>query len=237
MKFVDQLVIGVICVILGVFIAIQFKTVQLNYLDGLLPNQRSAQLVSELKNLRSQKSNLVTEVEALQTELNAITSSASNESAVIKNLQEQVSRFKMLAGYTDLVGQGIIFTVDNPPSDFNGLYEVNIVDEYQQLLSVINELNAAGAEAISINDQRLLSMTEVRAAGGYLSINTQQYKPPFTIKAIGNKNVLEAALIQRFGVVPALQDRGFQVDVKGYDAVVIPKFNAIINWQFAESKE
>ncbi len=237
MKLVDQLVIGVICIILGFFIAIQFKTVQENYLDGLLPNQRSAQLVSELKNLRSEKENLVKEVETLQTELNAITSSASDESGVLKNLQEQVNRYKMLAGYTDLVGQGIIFTIDNPPSDFNGLYETNIVDEYQQLLAVINELNAAGAEAISINDQRLLSMTEIRAAGEYLSINTQQYKPPFVIKAIGNKSVLEAALVQRFGFVPALQERGFQVDVQSFDAVVIPKFNAIINWQFATSKE
>lgn len=237
MKLIDQLVIGVICVILGVFIAIQFKTVQANYLDGLLPNQRSAQLVNELKNLRADKENLVKQVEALQGELNSITESASNESAVLKNLQEQVDRYKALAGYTDLIGEGIVFNIDNPPGDFNGLYEMNIVDEYHQLLSVVNELNAAGAEAIAINDQRVLSMTEIRAAGGYLSINTQQHKPPFTIKAIGNKSVLEAALMQRFGIVPALQERGYQVDVNTYDAVVIPKFNAIINWQYAGPKE
>lgn len=237
MKLIDQLVIGVICVILGFFIAIQFKTVQANYLDGLLPNQRSAQLVSELKNLRSDKENLIKEVEALQGELNAITESASSESGVLKNLQEQVERYKTLAGYTDLVGQGLVFSIDNPPGDFNGLYEMSIVDEYQQLLAVINELNAAGAEAIAINDQRVLSMTEIRAAGGFLSINTQQYKPPFVIKAIGNKSVLEAALMQRFGIVPALQERGYQVDVSTYDTVMIPKFNAIINWQFAGPKE
>lgn len=237
MKLIDQLVIGVICVILGFFIAVQFKTVQANYLDGLLPNQRSAQLVSELKKLRADKDNLAAQVDQLQGDLNAITEAASNESAILKNLQDQVERYKALSGYTELVGQGIVFTIDNPPVDFNSLYPLSIVDEYQQLLAVVNELNAAGAEAVAINDQRIIAMSEIRAAGNYLSVNTQQYKPPFTIKAIGNKSVLEAALLQRFGIVPALQERGYQVDVKAHDAVLIPKFNAIINWQYAGPKE
>jgi uncharacterized protein YlxW (UPF0749 family) len=237
MKLQDQLIIGLICVVLGIFMSLQFKSVQANYLDGLMPNQRSAQLVNELNRLRAEKANLVIEVDALEAELNKITASASEESILVKSLQDQLNRFKSLSGYTDLQGQGIVFTIDNPPQNFAGIYESNIVDEFQHLLVVINELNAAGAEAIAINDQRILSMSEIRSAGGYLSINTQQYQPPFAIKAIGNKDVLEAALSQRFGIVTILRERGYQVDVKRYDTVIVPKFNAIINWQYAGPKE
>lgn len=237
MKLVDQLVIGVICVVLGVFIAIQFKTVQANYLDGLMPNQRSAQLMNELTTLRDEKKNMVIELETLQAEIDKITTSASGGNAIVKTLQDQVTRFKALAGYTDLSGQGVVLTIDNQPAAFSGGLDANIVDDFQQLLIVINELNAAGAEAIAINDQRILSMSEIRTAGGYLSINAQQYKPPFAIKAIGNKDVLEAALMQRFGIVTSLRDKGYQVSVQRYDTVVVPKFNAIINWQYAGPKE
>ncbi len=237
MKLIDQLVIGVICVVLGVFIAIQFKTVQANYLDGLMPNQRSAQLMNELTTLRDEKKNMVVELETLQAEIDKITTSASGGNAIVKTLQDQVTRFKALAGYTDLSGQGVVLTIDNQPAAFSGGLDANIVDDFQQLLIVINELNAAGAEAIAINDQRILSMSEIRTAGGYLSINAQQYKPPFAIKAIGNKDVLEAALMQRFGIVTSLRDKGYQVSVQRYDTVVVPKFNAIINWQYAGPKE
>lgn len=237
MKLIDQLVIGIICVVLGIFIAIQFKTVQANYLDGLMPNQRSAQLINELQRLRAEKANMVVELETLEAEIEKITTSASGGNAIVKNLQEQVNRFKALAGYTDLSGQGVVLTIDNQLAAFTGASDANIVDDYQQLLVVINELNAAGAEAIAINDQRILSMSEIRTAGGYLSINGQQYKPPFAIKAIGNKDVLEAALMQRFGIVTTLRDRGYQVGVQRYDTVVVPKFNAIINWQYAGPKE
>ena len=56
----------------------------------------------------------------------------------------------------------------------------------EDLLRVLNELCAAGAEAISINDQRIVATTEVRCAGPTVSVNNVRSAPPYVIKAIGN---------------------------------------------------
>ena len=59
------------------------------------------------------------------------------------------------------------------------------------LLRVINELRAAGAEAIAINGERIVAMSEIRCAGPTLSVNNNRSAPPYEIKAIGNPNNLE----------------------------------------------
>jgi len=75
---------------------------------------------------------------------------------------------------------------------------------YDDLLKLVNELNAAGAEAIAINDERIIATTEIRNAGNYIVINTNRYSAPFEIKAIGNPDTLEAALKLLGGVADDL---------------------------------
>ncbi|MCK8061315.1 MULTISPECIES: DUF881 domain-containing protein [unclassified Fusibacter] len=237
MKIRDQIIIGIICVILGVFAAIQFKTVQDNYLEGLIPSQRSTQLVNELTKLRADKTMLSEELSNLETQLNDITESVASDNALVKGMQDQLERYKMIAGFTDIQGQGVIVTVDNPVPGSASSLDSDIVSEFHYILMLANELNAAGAEAISINEQRLISTSEIRSAGDAISINRTQCYPPFVIKAIGNRDVLENALNPRFGMITILRSRDFQVEITRFDTINIPKYNDIINWQYARPKE
>lgn len=237
MQLRNQLVIGIICVVLGIFIAIQFKTVQANYLEGLIPSQRSTQLINELNKLKQERNTLNEAVLNLQTELESITSAAANDNSVIKSLQDQLDRFKLLSGFADAQGQGLIVTVDNPLEDYSESYGADIVNEFHYLLMLVNELHAAGAEAMAINEQRLISTSEIRSAGAYISINGTLHSPPFVIKAIGNKEVLDGALNQRFGIVSILRDRGYQVLVSRSDLIQVPRFSEVLNWQHARPVE
>lgn len=229
----DYLWIGLICVILGVILAQQMKIVQNDMLDGLSPRQKSGELVNELQKVREEKEVLLEQINALEARLQEIESSESKESVLIKTLNEDLERYKMFAGLSDVEGQGIVITIDNPPVDMNYTYEVNFVYDYHLLLSLVNELNAAGAEAISINDQRITGLSEIRTAGSSININLIPQQAPFVIKAIGSSDTLDGAVNQRFGIVSQIRDKRYLIEVKKSDNVRISKFNGIVDFRHA----
>lgn len=237
MRWSQKLVIGFVCVILGIIIAMQFKIVQSNYLNGLTPTQRSAQLVSDYNKIKEERSKLQDEVTRLQVKLAEIENSASQENSLIKTMRTELNQFKQFAGFTDLVGQGIEIIVDNPTDEVNYGHEINIVYDYELLLALINELNAAGAEAISINGQRLISTSEIRSAGESISVNTAYINAPIAIHAIGNPQVLEGAVNQRFGIVSRLRDSYYQVYVQRNDQIEVPKYSELLQFYYANPVE
>ncbi len=67
----------------------------------------------------------------------------------------------------------------------------------EDLLKLVNELKAAGAEAITVNEQRVVASTEIRCAGPTISVNNNRISPPYVIQAIGDPAGLESALKMR----------------------------------------
>ncbi len=200
-------------------LAQQAKTVQRDMLDGLSPRQKSGELVTELQKVRDEKEVLLEQISALEERIKEIESSESKENVLIKTLNEELERYKMFAGLSDVEGQGIVITIDNPPVDMNYAYDTNFVYDYHLLLSLVNELNAAGAEAISINDQRITGRSEIRAAGNAININLIPQQAPFVIKAIGSSDTLDGAVSHRFGIVSQIRDKRYLIEVKKSDNV------------------
>lgn len=229
----DYIWIGIGCIILGVFIAFQMKFVQGTYLNGSTPTQKTTEILNELSAVKSEKEELLSEIETLEQQLEEIQGSAANESAVVKSITDELNRYKNFAGMTKVQGQGILISLDNPPEDSSYGVDVNISYDYKLLLELINELNSAGAEAISINDQRMVNNTEVRLAGSQINVNLIPLTPPFTIKAIGNSDTLEGAMNQRFGIVSTIRDMGYYIEVKKVDNLELPAFNGSIKFNYA----
>lgn len=196
-------------------------------------NQKTTEILNELSAVKAEKERLVEEVERLEDQLDKIQNSASEENAIVKSLTEELNRYKAFSGMTKVSGTGILVTIDNPPKDLNVGLEKNIALDYKMLLDLINELNSAGAEAISINDQRMVNSTEVRLAGSQVNVNTIPISPPFVIKAIGSSETLDSAINIRFGVVQNLQESGYYVEVKQVESLEIPAFNGSIKFRYA----
>jgi len=91
-----------------------------------------------------------------------------------------------LAGYVDLQGPGVIIEIYDPPVDVQYGIEYSIVDDIDLILQTISVLNAAQAEAISINDQRYTAYTEIVRAGDHIEVNGVSINSPIVIKAIGD---------------------------------------------------
>lgn len=227
--------IGMGCIVLGIFIAFQMKFIQKSYLDGQTPSQKTSELVNELNKLKVDKETLQEELERLEGQLDAIQVSASDESIIVKNLTDEINRYKAFAGMTKMEGTGVMITLDNPPSDINLSLEKNLAYDYKLILDLINELNSAGAEAVSINEQRIVNNSEVRLAGNQLNVNTVPVSTPFVIKAIGNSKTLDGALNQRFGIVQTMREQGYYVEIKQVDTLEIGAFNGTLKFKYAKT--
>lgn len=237
MKIKNQLAIGLVCMLLGIILALQYKVFQENVANDIVPFKRQTELTNELISLKEEKDNLKQELKEVEATLLAIEESASKDNAIIKNLTDTVREYELIAGMTDVIGEGIIITIDHPPADANSINDVNVVDAYVEILQLVNDLNAAGAEAISINEQRLISLSEIRAAGLSINVNYVPQSVPITIKAIGKADALDGAVTFRYGQVNELRKVGLLVDVKTMDEVVIPRYHGVIKFQYVETIE
>ena len=145
----------------------------------------------------------------------------------------------MLGGYKDVKGEGITIQIDNPPLEMQLGDENNImIEHYTFLLEVISLLNAVDAEAISINDQRYTTFTEIVPAGNTLEINGTSFGTPIVIKAIGDSEDMENALSIKGGIV-WLMEEGYNLKVKidKKEEVIIPKYEKVKNFKYGKPLE
>jgi uncharacterized protein YlxW (UPF0749 family) len=154
---------------------------------------------------------------------------------ISESVAKEAELFRMAAGYLPVEGPGVVVSIDDSkrpmkPGENPNLYLIHDDD----MLKVINELWAAGAEAISINDQRLVVGSEIRCTGPTISVNSTRHTPPYEIRAIGDPKTLEASLKMRGGVIETLQFWGIQVTVKTQPKVKIASFKGAHKYQFAK---
>ena len=100
------------------------------------------------------------------------------------------------------------------------------------MLYIINELFNSGADAISINDQRIVSTTSVLCDGNIIRINGKMVGVPITIKAIGYSKRMEYALTRPGGYLQKMADDGVKVTVQSSEEITIPKYEGVYNYEY-----
>ncbi len=233
----DKFLLGLMCGVLGIVLALQFRVVQGNYLEGGIPSQRLLELRIELKKAQDEKQSLMKELDSYRNNLKEIEDAASEDNEIIKKLNEDLEKYKQMAGFTKVKGPGIELIIDDPPKDVEFDYDGSVImANYDLLLTVINNLNSAGAEAISINEQRIVANTEIQLAGSSLKINSVPTAPPYIIRAIGDSDTLKSSLDWRYGIVSKMRDYwNLQVDMRKKDEILIERYNDIIKYKYAET--
>lgn len=235
MKLKNQIAIGAVCIVLGIILSMQYKLIQTNYLNGILPTTKQNELINELNSLREEKQVMILELESARSTLQTIEEAASKDNAVINHLNAMIKEYEILAGKTEVHGEGVVITVDNTPVDASNTYQGQVVDNYMLILALVNELNASGAEAISVNDQRVVAITEIRVASGAINVNGITQKIPLVVKAIGKKSALEGAVTSVNGIVDELRRYQLLVDVRTLDDIDIPRFIGNIDFQYVKT--
>lgn len=134
------------------------------------------------------------------------------------NIEEQIASKEVLLGTTDVHGEGIVININ----DGNDLIH------QEDIVILLDELKNAGAEAISVNEQRIISNTYVYCDGSVILIDGVKIGNPFVIKAIGDSETIYGAITRNKGYVATLTKDGIQVDVQKSEDLEISKTNKTI---------
>ncbi len=225
-----QIAVAVVCMVLGIMVSIQFRTVKQGV--GPVSEYRARELAAQLKKVREENVKLQNVKNDYESKIKEFEDTASQGSLYAKILKEELDQARILAGIEDVEGPGITVVVD----DLKFSEKVNYpLISYSMLLELLNELNAAGAEAVSINEQRIISTSEIRQIGGiHININTVSFAPPFVFKAIGDPKTLEAALRLREGIAEKLENSGVAVTITQEQLIKISKYNGVIERKYAK---
>lgn len=233
-----RLAITIVSLFLGIILAIQFKTVSKSLGEGVLPTQRAQQLALELKKTQEARDSAVKALDEVESKIKQYEKGEADNNVYAENLYKDLEKYRMLAGYIDLEGPGVTLEIQDPPADVQFGIEYSIADDLDLILQIISVLNAAEAEAISINDQRYTAFTEIEKAGNYgIEINGVSIGSPIVIKAIGNPSTLESALALKRGIVWTLEQYDYIVHLTQEKNVEIPKYRKLIEFIYAEPTE
>lgn len=222
-----HMVLVTVSIAVGIIFALQFRTVQ-----DIRENEafrRTRILSGQVSQMKKEREVLQAEVARMRDRLDKLSTGPLSE-----QLKEEMAQAKILAGVTELEGSGVKVTLKDSnislaPGENPNLYLVHDED----ILRVVNELKASGAEGIAVNNQRLISSTGVKCSGPTIRINGKVLAPPFVISAVGNPDILESAIKMKGGVADTLQFFGIQVLVKKLDQVKLPAYPGVFSYEYA----
>lgn len=216
-----------VSLILGVMLSMQFRVTRDIQQNEAI--QRTQDLSNQVAQMKKERDILQAQVERMRAQLDKLSTGP-----LAPQLKEEMDRAEVLAGITDLTGTGVEVTLKDSstslkPGDNPNLYVVHDED----ILKVVNELKAAGAEAIAVNGQRLIAASEISCSGPIIRMNKKPLAPPFVITAIGSPDTMESALNMKGGVVETLRFFGIQVSVKKLSQVTVPAYKGGIKYDYA----
>lgn len=231
-----MLQITIMSVVLGMLLAVSLKTQQKVSTEGGVPT-RLPELVSAYRETKRQNKVLNEQVETLLQKITDYEKQLSSGTTAESILNRELQDAKMLAGTTSVQGPGIIVTLkDSTQKDEADLPAYDLIVHDLDIRNFISELVLAGAEAISVNDQRVTSRTSIRCIGPVIQVNSVEVVPPYEIKAIGDPKTLEGALKMPQGLVELFPDPDM-VKIEQSDNIVIKPFTGNKPFKWAKPVE
>lgn len=191
---------------------------------------RNTTLVNVIKTQERRNQDLETEITNIRKKAEDYHSSKT-EQTVLEPLKRDLDRSKLLAGLTDVEGPGVVITVDDQDKASTAKDPEFYIIHYSSILYIVNDLRAAGAEAIAVNDNRVVSISDIRCAGSIILVNTHRLAPPYEIKAIGNPQQLEDVV--KTGEYATLEFGKFPVSLDKNDKIVIPAYEGSYSFNYA----
>jgi uncharacterized protein YlxW (UPF0749 family) len=228
-KIVSQIIVGVVCALLGFMLAYQFKLLSTDEQEFKSGNKytNSTEITSEIEQLKKQKAEIEKKNNDLLTQLKKYETAATDQSELTKEIKKQLDDSRILLGITEVQGPGVIVYLTPKNSAFSsgtgGFYATD-----EELVYIVNELNFAGSEAISINDKRITSQSGIKSSSNNstVRINNEDISPRerIVIKAIGDKVKLDSAL--NFpGALDFKNLDAYEIKIEKSDTIKIPKFS------------
>lgn len=229
-----SVVLGLMCFALTLGICVQIRTVKsTNSTVGSSYEENN--LRAEVLKYKEKYENKYKELEKAEEELEKERQNSTQNNTALEEKEKEITLGNKMIGLTELTGPGVIVTLSDSKKDASSVLNPSTLLVHDvDILGVVNELKNAGAEAISINEQRIVPTTSISCGGNIIDINGEKVGAPFVIKAIGLPEQL-AGLSRPGGYLEILQAASVGVELKKSNNITIPKYTGVINYEYAQT--
>ena len=233
-KKLVSVVLGIMCFALSLGICIQIRTVK-NSNSAVSQDYEENSLRAEVLKYKEKYERKYKELEEAEEKLETERQNSTHNNEDLAKKEDEIKQGNKMIGLTEVTGPGVIVTLSDSKKDSSSVLNPNTLLVHDaDVLSVINELKNAGAEAISINEQRLVPTSSISCGGNIIDINGEKVGAPFEIKAIGLPEQL-SALSRQGGYLEILKNASIGVELKKSNNITIPKYTGIIEYNYAKT--
>lgn len=218
-KFGKALVFGILCLILTFAITVQLRVSSLSESESS-QTKITDKLKDEIFRLNDENVKLAEKFQNTTSELDDARNQAAQNDSSSKDTSELIKKYTIVSGKTDVTGQGII--IKYKPSDNEAKADI-----VKDLRDIVNEIKNAGAEAIEINNQRIVGTTAIEMVKNKIEINDTEVSGNFIIKAIGDSNLMYSGLIRPGGTIENIRESGVSIEINSENTIKINKYNEI----------
>jgi uncharacterized protein YlxW (UPF0749 family) len=191
-RFSAPLVLMLPALLFGLLVSLQWRTQQDR---SALTVRYNAPLLDVTKSLQNDQDTLRAQLADLRTQLDDIQKGAASQTSTSRDLQTRIEELRSAAGLTERTGDGVLITLDDARS--SSVTQPSTVDKSichsTDLTDIVNTAWRGGAQAIAINDERIVGSSSVYCVGSTIMVNGTLMSPPFQVVAIGSQNEMLAA--------------------------------------------
>lgn len=228
-KLAVAIVMFIVCITLVSVMLMQFKTVEETDITEI-ENMRETELRTAISEWKTKYEEVETKLQDTNKKINEYSDKIKNNEKASELISDELDESNMAVGKTDVYGEGVIVTLNDDEKDIVAW----------DLLDLVNELKYAGAEAISINDIRIINTTDIfdLRSYTYLTVGQQRLQPPYVVKAIGNPDYLSSILnLKDSGFVDRYKNSGKSVKMETSKKVQIKKYNGEMTYKYMKEVE
>ena len=225
-KIIVTITVSLMCLILTALIFMQVKTISQSNISEL-EIMRESELKTEITTLKTRYDEVAEKIKETNEKILEYENAAIKGEEASELLQKELTESSDLLGKNAVSGEGIVITMTN-----TGTNQISASD----LLELVNILKDAGAEAISINEKRIVYDSYISYVNGnYITIKGERVVAPFTIKAIGNTTYLESAVSQKkYGYIDTKISEGKEVKLERQTNINIPAHNKSLEYEYVK---
>lgn len=223
------------CFILTIAICIQINTVKNNG-STVSGTQEQNNLKSQVLKMKEKYENEYAALQRAEQELEKERQNATKNNSELENLESQIKKANFVLGNTDVTGNGIIVTLADGKDENNFIEKKDLLIHAENVLEVVNEMKNAGAEAISINGERIVNTSAISCDGNVIVVNGKKVNSPIQIFAIGYVELL-SALNRPGSTLDILTGNGKTADLKkiSNSGLEIKKYTGVISFKYARA--
>lgn len=228
------LVLAIMCFALTAGIFLQVRTVR-NYIMTAKGNYQENNLRAEVLKYKERYDALLVQTEKIDEQLKEELEKVTSNNSELEDAKNKITEGNKIIGLSEVTGPGVKIVIQDSEKYTGKEIDASLLLVHDEdIIKTVNELKNAGAEAISINGQRVIITTSIVCGGNIININGERIGSPFEIYAIGLPETL-ANISRPGGYLSILKDRDIKVTLEKNNNITIPKYSGVLNFKYLTS--